>query len=203
MTDRFYQKVADLVQSGADTKTMQVELDKDFGETCAMLVLDSTGFSRMTNSQGSAYFISILYRLRTVCREIFKNHDMIDMRPFADNVFAEFPTVDQALQAALSVHKYFQQHPLFLSEKQDQFGVCAGIGFGEVLRTDFEGVYGDEMNRASKLGEDIAKCGETLLSHAAWNAVINCDSISMTEGKTHISGIDIAYYSVCPKVEDV
>jgi hypothetical protein len=36
---------------------------------------------------------------------------------------------------------------------------------------------GDEMNRASKLGEDIARANETLLTESAYAAVVDRDEV--------------------------
>jgi class 3 adenylate cyclase len=41
------------------------------------------------------------------------------------------------------------------------------VGYGEVLMVDEDDFYGNELNLASKLGEDIADPGETLLTEAA------------------------------------
>ena len=38
---------------------------------------------------------------------------------------------------------------------------CIGIGFGSVFAIGPNLAQGDEKNRASKLGEDIARAGET------------------------------------------
>lgn len=47
--------------------------------------------------------------------------------------------------------------------------LCSGIGYGELLRIEENDVWGDEVNIASKLGEDLAKESEIYLSEAAKN----------------------------------
>ena len=42
--------------------------------------------------------------------------------------------------------------------------LCVGLGFGRVLRIGDADVFGAEVNAASKLGEDIAKAGEILVT---------------------------------------
>lgn len=46
---------------------------------------------------------------------------------------------------------------------------CVGIGFGEVFAIGPNLAQGDEMNRASKLGEDIARANETLLTERTFD----------------------------------
>jgi class 3 adenylate cyclase len=54
---------------------------------------------------------------------------------------------------------------------EDQVLLCVGIGFGKVLRVGDEDVYGQEVNAASKLGEDTAKANEILITDAARVAI--------------------------------
>lgn len=45
-------------------------------------------------------------------------------------------------------------------------GSCVGIGFGKILRIGDIDVFGQEVNAASKLGEDTAKSDEILVTGA-------------------------------------
>jgi class 3 adenylate cyclase len=44
------------------------------------------------------------------------------------------------------------------------------LGFGRVLRIGDRDVYGSEVNAAAKLGEDIARAGEILVTDAVSKA---------------------------------
>jgi class 3 adenylate cyclase len=46
-----------------------------------------------------------------------------------------------------------------------------GIGYGEVYAFGPNRAMGDEMNRSSKLGEDIARGGETLITENVYEAL--------------------------------
>src|SRR5436190_1650277 len=50
---------------------------------------------------------------------------------------------------------------------EEQVLLCLGIGFGRVLRLGDTDVYGQEVNAASKLGEDTARPDEILVTAAA------------------------------------
>jgi adenylate cyclase len=69
------------------------------------------------------------------------------------------------------------------------------IGYGRILNIGDEDIFGDEVNLASKLGEDIASKGEILLSSAA-RAELGEAGIGTSEGSISISGISLRYYSV-------
>ena len=49
---------------------------------------------------------------------------------------------------------------------EEQVLLCVGIGYGTILRIGDSDVWGAEVNAASKLGEDIAKANEILVSGA-------------------------------------
>ena len=200
-SDKLFEFIGKALESNRAIDSLEADLDRSFGETCATLVMDSTGFTRATEALGTAYFLSIIYRLRQVCEEIFSRLGAIQSRAYADNFFAEFSNVDDAVAAAFAVHKHFSDNPISLLNKQDKFGVCVGIGYGRVVRSEHEGVYGNEMNYASKLGEDIAEGGETLLTQAAFKAVSNPESMHVSKTNISISGVEMPVYSLRPKTD--
>ena len=70
-------------------------------------------------------------------------------------------------RAARDVQEHLATANAFLPEDWD-LHASIGIGWGELLMiADDDDFYGNELNLASKLGEDIAEAGETLLTEAA------------------------------------
>lgn len=182
-----------------DFDVLGEELDRRFGETCATLVMDSLGFTRTTKILGPAFFLSIICRLREVCFEIANSFNAISSRAWADNFYAEFRTVNDAVATAFAIHRHFNENPTPLINDEDKFGVSIGIGFGRVLRSDYEGVYGNEMNCASKLGEDVARAGETILTETAFLALSNPESFNTSKSVLTISGVQMLIYSLQPR----
>jgi len=80
-----------------------------------------------------------------------------------------------------------------LSETEP-FGVCIGIGYGRMLLSGREGVFGAEMNLASKLGEDTAEPHEILLTTAAYEALSTQRRSGFEERFIGISGNAIPFY---------
>jgi adenylate cyclase len=145
------------------------EIDREiweaFGETHALWVLDMSGFSRLTLRYGITHFLAMIHRLHGIVRPIVARHDGRVVKTEADNVFAVFRSVAGALATATDVHAQLATANVFLPEDWD-LHASIGIGFGEVLMLD-DDFYGNELNLASKLGEDVAEAGETLLTDAA------------------------------------
>ena len=162
---------------------------------CAMLVLDSSGFTRNTQESGILSYLACIVRLRDMMEPILTRFDCISWRAATDNVFAEFLAVDGALSAALEIHRAVSAANIHVHDSE-KFGVCIGIGFGDVLRSRSEGVFGDEMNLASKLGEDLAGNGEVLLTESAYQEISEECRRDIIARKTNISGVELSYYII-------
>ena len=155
--------------------------------------MDSTGFTRITSSHGIVHYLSILAQIREMLSPLFESFGSLRTRAEADNIYAEFESVTQALDAAIEANRMVDQQSLDLSESE-KFGLCIGIGFGQLLDSGHEGLYGSEMNLASKLGEDTADAGEILMTEAAWREIPDTSQSSFHRCSVGISGADISYY---------
>jgi class 3 adenylate cyclase len=144
-----------------------------FGETHAVWVLDMCGFSRLTMRYGITHFLAMIHRLHGIVRPLIARHAGRVVKTEADNVFAVFGRVEAALAAARDVQEHLATANAFLPEDWD-LHASIGIGWGELLMiADDNDFYGNELNLASKLGEDIAEAGETLLTVAAHDRLID------------------------------
>jgi class 3 adenylate cyclase len=142
------------------------EIWRRFGRTRAVLVLDMCGFSRLTMRYGITHFLAMIRRLCTIVRPIIAGTGGHIVKTEADNVFAMFDDVPQALAAARAIHRNLDAANTFLPEDWD-LHAGIGIGYGPLLLIGEHDLFGSEMNVASKLGEDVAGRGEILLSAAA------------------------------------
>jgi adenylate cyclase len=147
-----------------------VEIDREihatFAETHAVMVLDMCGFSRLTMRHGITHFLAMIHRLHGIVRPIVAARGGRVVKTEADNVFAIFPDVAQAVAAATDIHEQLRAANAFLPQDWD-LHASLGIGFGELLMVDGHDLYGHEMNLASKLGEDVAGSGEIFLTATA------------------------------------
>jgi adenylate cyclase len=145
---------------------IDAEIWATFGETHAVWVLDMCGFSRLTMRYGITHFLSMIHRLHGIVRPIIARHGGTIVKTEADNVFAVFGRVESALVAARDVQEQLATANVFLPADWD-LHASIGIGHGEMLMIEEGDFYGNEVNLASKLGEDIAEAGEILLTEAA------------------------------------
>jgi adenylate cyclase len=189
-----FQNMAALIEKGIDPTSCEELLWNRYGETVATLILDTTGFSRVTESHGIVHFLSRLMQLRALCQPIFEQHNSKRFHFEADNAFAIFSSIDDAIKSAIAVHEAIYTSGLMLTD-DERFRVCIGLGYGKMLYSEtLEGYFSEEMNFACKLGEDIAAGDEILITR---NAYDNADKNLLgdfTENKTCISGLDLCYY---------
>ena len=148
---------------------IDAEIWRRFGRTRAVLVLDMCGFSRLTMRYGITHFLAMIRRLQTIVRPVIAAGGGHLVKTEADNVFATFDDVPQALGTARAIQRSLDAANTFLPEDWD-LHAAIGIGYGPLLVVggdNHDDLFGSEMNIASKLGEDVAARGEILLSEAA------------------------------------
>jgi class 3 adenylate cyclase len=137
----------------------------------AILCLDMTGFTEtaMVDSELESFFR--ILDVQKVCGPVFRQFNAFKIRAFADNFFVLFDDPHNALNAAFGIHRrieFFNQSEL---AGKDPAQCCISIGFGEVYAIGIDQAMGAEMNRACKLGEDIARGFETLITECAYDAL--------------------------------
>ncbi len=160
----------------------------------AILVLDLTGFTETTIKGGPiASFLQILDAHKT-CIPVLRELQASYIRTFADDIVALFSEPGTALDAALEIHVRSQVRRELEIDTPDHARCCIGIGFGNVYEIGPNRAMGDEMNRASKLGEDTARGGETLVTEAVRKHLHSRTDVRFEEQKN--DSLIFPFYSV-------
>lgn len=197
MTDRpdedLFQSIRNLIGKDPLLPGTEEDIWKRFGKKCAIMVLDTSGFTINTRETGIINYLSCIIRLREIIGPVLLRHGCTSMRFHSDDVFAEFPGADDALAAACDVHRTVNSSGIEVRSGRG-LGVCAGIGYGDVLCSLSEGVFGDQMNLASKLGEDLAQANEILLTKEAYQAIEMESQVIFTLKRASMSGVEFNYY---------
>ena len=160
---RLQQLVEARLRPGADKVTIDRRIWDLFGERWAVMFTDLSGFSRRVADFGIIQFLQTIHesvRLLTPC---FEAHDGILLKVEADSLMVIFRRPQRALACAVAMQATLAEANLTLPP-EEQILLCVGIGYGDMLRVGDEDVFGAEVNAASKLGEDIAKAGEILVT---------------------------------------
>jgi len=138
-----------------------------FEQEKTVLVLDMCGFSRLTIKHGVIHYLSMIRRMQCVVAPLVLAGSGRIVKSDADNVVGVFAAVPAAIRAACVIHESLARANAFLPEDWD-IHVGIGIGHGPLLVIGDHDVFGSEMNLASKLGEDVAKAGQVLLTEEAF-----------------------------------
>lgn len=197
MTDRLDEDLFQSIRNLTGQDTLQSGIEEDiwnrFGRKCAILVLDTSGFTINTRETGIISYLSCIIRLRDIISPVLLRHSCISMRFHSDDVFSEFTCADDALAAALDVQRTVRASGIEV-RRGCGLGICAGIGYGNVLCSLSEGVFGDQMNMASKLGEDLAEENEILLTPEAYQAIPKESKGKFARRQASMSGVEFSYY---------
>ena len=169
-------------------------IEETFGQQKAVLVLDMSGFSRTTQRLGIVSFLMMIHQMRLICRPCVEERNGKVIKAEADNLLCLFETVDDAVYATREMIQRLDAANQVLPAENHLYAAF-GIGYGNVLNIGDEDIFGDEMNLASKLGEDIARPGEILLTMAAQANLKETDIKTREEGVS-ISGLSLFYYLV-------
>jgi adenylate cyclase len=138
----------------------------EFGHRKAVFVMDMSGFSLLTQKFGIVHYLSMVKRMQITTAPIIERHGGEVVKFEADNCFAMFADVASAVEAAVALNTAFAAINQFTDDEFD-IRVSVGIDYGEVLLIGGPDYFGDTVNRASKIGEDVAGPGEILLTEAA------------------------------------
>lgn len=174
---------------------IEKRLWEEYGQEGAILILDMSGFSILTRRFGIIHYLSMIRRMQLTCEPIIKSYTGQIVKFEADNCFAIFPAPMLAVNAAVAMQYAFDAANILTSDDFDIHIGC-GIDYGKVLLINNEDFFGDAVNCASKLGEDIAASGEILITKNAMQMIPPEAGIKSHELNISISGLAIPAYAI-------
>ena len=176
-------------------KKVEEKLWDNYGAEYAVFVLDMSGFSLLTRKYGIVHYLSMVRRMQLTTKPIVESYGGSMIKYEADNCFAVFPDPLSAVNAAIAMQHAFDASNLLTSDDLDIHIAC-GIDYGKILIIGNEDCFGDPVNRASKMGEDIAAAGEVLITKEAMDMIPPDAGIKAREISLSISGMNIPAFAV-------
>lgn len=156
---------------GADTAEIDRRITAYFEEEWCIVFTDMEGFSRHGAEQGIVPLLCLIHELKRTARPIIEQNGGFVIKTIADSFLILFRRAPDALQCLLQLNRALAAYNAG-RDRERQIEIGAGIGFGRILKLGDEDVYGVEVNYAARLGEDLAKPGEILMTDAARAAVL-------------------------------
>ena len=182
-------------ESTEERNSIEEALWGDYGAEVAVFVLDMSGFSLLTRKYGIVHYLSMVRRMQLTTEPIVKSYSGFMIKYEADNCFAVFPDPLSAVNAAIEMQQAFTASNLLTTDDLDIHIAC-GIDYGKILIIGHEDCFGDPVNRASKIGEDLAAAGEILITKEALEMIPEEAGIKAQEMSVSISGITIPAYRI-------
>jgi class 3 adenylate cyclase len=186
--------LAEIIEYPERREEITRTIEEMFGQKKAVMILDMSGFSATTQRLGITSFLLMIHEMRTIATPCVLAHRGLLLKAEADNLFCLFDTVDDAVRASQETTRHLTAANQILPHDRRLY-VSIGIGYGVILNIADEDLYGNEVNLASKLGEDISAMGEILLTAAA-QAQLQGSDIVAKEETVSISGLELKYFSV-------
>lgn len=150
----------------AACRPLEADIWRRYGAVRAVMVLDMSGFTRLSLTHGIVHYLAMVRRMQLMVEPVVADHGGQVVKFEADNAFTVFPEPLAAATAAIELNRRFDAANDHTPDEQD-IHVCCGIDYGRLLLVGRHEFFGDPVNRASKLGEELAGAREILLTDEA------------------------------------
>ena len=169
-------------------------IESIFEQERTIMVLDMSGFTRATQQGNIISFLLSINQMQRLVTPVVEDNSGLVVRAEHDNLTCLFDSVDDAIAASREVRERLESANVILPSDKELYA-SIGIGHGQILNIDNEAIYGNEVNLASKLGEDIGGLGDVLLTANAYDQVddseLKCEQRTVT-----VSGLEFNYFAV-------
>ena len=174
---------------------IEAEIWGTFGVQRAVMALDMSGFSLNVRRTGIVSYLGQIRRMVRIARPLVEEHGGCLVKAEADNLMALFTTpldavaAARAINAGLAAERVENPGPLPLS-------ASIGIDFGKILHIPGRDCFGDAVNIAYKLGEDIAGADEILVTNAVLERLPAEEQERLEVGDFSVSGLALTLWRV-------
>jgi class 3 adenylate cyclase len=193
--DRLEKLIAERLADGADKNEIEARIWNLFGEEWAIMFTDLSGFSRFVASFGIVHFLQVIYESQRLLVPCIDNFDGIMLKQDGDSMLTIFRRPQLAVECAISMQRIANEYNRGMPE-EEQIILCIGVGFGDVLRIGDSDVFGAEVNAAAKLGEDIARGNEILITESVYKSAQSVPGITFKQIPEIPPGANGAYQLV-------
>jgi adenylate cyclase len=175
--------------SGAERARAEAAVWQRFGVEKAILALDMSQFSLSVRRDGILPYLGSIRCMHNVTEPIVRASGGQVVKYLADNLMAVFDGADAAVDAAVRINRA-------LADAQAGISVSIGIDYGRFLMIPGKDCFGDPVNIAYKLGEDLARPKEILITAAARQRLAPAFPHALSEQSVSLSGLQVTAYGV-------
>ncbi len=199
--ERLFRLIEERTKPGADKDAIDERIWDLYGEEWSIMFTDLSGFSRHVAAFGIIHFLQLIHEHKKLLVPIIEARGGILVKSEADSLLVIFKRATNALRCAIEMQHACQEASA-RRVPEEKFLLCLGLGSGHILRIGDEDVYGAEVNAASKLGEDVAKAHEILVTDAFRRALgegADADAnVTFEPAKAQVAGCEATWKAVYP-----
>ena len=158
-----------------------------------VFALDMSGFTVSVQRDGILAHLCRIRRMQTITGPIIAKHNGELVKYEADNLLAVFDSVFDAIRAAIDMNQAALDEDV---EQDRKIEFSIGMDMGHIILLDGVDCFGDAVNLAHKLGEDIARPGEILITEKTKQLLAAYHPFELKEMPVSISGMKLPAYEV-------
>lgn len=161
----------------------------------AVLALDMSEFSLSVRRNGIVAHLCQIRRVQQLAIPVLRGHGGEILKCEADNILAVFHRPRDAVDGAIAVNREIAASRGDLAAGP-ALTVAIGIDFGRLLLIPGRDAFGDAVNVAHKLGEDVARASEILVTEAVRAGLGEGGDYRVEEQLLSISGLELRAHRV-------
>lgn len=189
----------ELLKRRAEESANQAEIDaqiKDkFERECTVMVSDLSSFSKLTHEHGIIHTLGLIAKAHEIAAPILKALGGEVLRADHESLVVLFNKPMEAVMAARAVNRAFEEYNSKVSP-ENALAISLGIGHGNVIKVG-DKVYGDQVNQAARLGEDVEGKCEVKLTPEAYEGVKHLQSLNFRQSApVQLGGLEIQPYEL-------
>jgi len=193
--DSFFSLIDELNDCRPDERpSIERRIRRTFEIHRAVLALDMSGYSFSVQRDGIVSHLCKIRRMQKITMPIIESIGGEVVRQLADNILAVFEEPAAAIQSAIAINGAVRDAQI---QNDDQIlTVAIGIDYGPLLLVPGYDCFGDPVNIAYKLGEDVAHGGEILITENARQRLAPDNRFSLQAITLSISGLEVRAHRV-------
>jgi len=186
-----FNRLLDTLIKAPNEKKGEVErfINEAYQQDKVVLALDMSGFTISVQRDGILAHLCRIRRMQLLTAPIIqKNHGQL-VKFEADNVLAVFDKTDDAVRASIQMVQAANKENV---EEIRKISFSIGIDVGTIILLDEIDCFGDSVNLAHKLGEDLAKVSEILITDKAFQSLEKPEEYDLQPTQFTISGLKLS-----------
>lgn len=184
--------------SEEERQQIDAKIIEKYEQVKCILFTDLSNFTKDIFELGPIEAVQKIRNFHDIFIPIVEEHNGKTLKLMGDSCMVMFENVTDALTTVQMSLKELEKY-----NKESTFAcpiyLCSGIGYGPIVNIDDVEIFGQEVNLASKLGEDIAGAHEILITEKAWNQLVQVEGYTgsyRSEEMLPVKSYKFRYYSL-------